>query len=994
MTNTSDILKLKKPINQVGISEVSDVWYHDCTNLTGFTDITDSSWFYPFNSSDTIVSGDIGVGTSWIQANDVGSGSGWHGPVKSIPLSNPFKISELVRFEARIGFDSSVGSQLGGIRVMLHDSNQRVICQFNIFDSWADDKQLKMPAHWAFLNGSYTGTPWSEPDWVTFAPYDETLTILQNSTGFYAVIPEIGDFRLNVGPNDDLDREVSYVSVWFAGNDGYSFCDSVYLHSLSLEWAQVEDLPNTWHHDCSNTTGFISQSSWDTSWYSAGWTVSDGNLLSSGNYLSISNIPIGTGWHGPIFTYEFDTTFNVSDVIEFSADIQIDNTVTAYDGRYYLYLADSNHNPTYVFTTGDHRSDLNQGVYGSQYWFENGTYFGHGSPYPYTYTQFNGRMEVGLNETHGVYGYVDGFGEGVLTPLDDSEQSREIKYLVFMGGRADTQPLMPTWIHDINLTTRVPITTTHHVTWHHDCSNITAFDGVGDDTWLWEHSTPDLLTTLGTLNSSGQYIYSADLGVPPVDRCWFGPLRYHSLATPFQFYGFRTLDVEFEINPNGQAGATGGIFVALHDESGRPIVTVRVRDPFIATTEIYPGAAWHFSNGTMLTPGVGAVVSSPYHNTITMELNETGLYAILPGAGEGLIAEYDDLEDRQVSYISIWIAGSKEASSPPWPHTDIVRVHDIRMTYIIAEISSPDDLEYEFGMTGNNVTWTLSAEVGNPYIIYLDEGVLDSGTCDGQTISISTDSFSVDLHNLTVWCNTTYGIVNDTVWVQVHPSTPPTMDHPPDVTYVVGETGNTIEWYPIEMYPSSFSLYLDGVVEESGSWNGSSFIYNVDGYDVGVVEYLLNVFDLAGNNNSDLVMVHILAEPDVLTIDHPDDIVYNVGNTGNNITWTPSSYYPGMYQLFVNNELVDSGLWFGDQIVVDVDGLSPGIYNYTLRVLNIDEESVSDEVIVTVLGQTADGTLLIMSISIGSIAVIVVVIGVVCRRRSGGTVAHPSSYDW
>jgi hypothetical protein len=439
--------------------------------------------------------------------------------------------------------------------------------------------------------------------------------------------------------------------------------------------------------------------------------------------------------------------------------------------------------------------------------------------------------------------------------------------------------------------------------WHHDCSNMTAFDGVGDDTWLWEHSTPDLLTTLGTLNSSGQYIYSPDLGTPPVDRCWFGPMRYHSLATPFQFSRFRTLDVEFEINPNGQAGATGGIFVALHDESGKPIIRVQVRDPFAATTDVMPSAVWHFANGTQLTPSGGIMVSSPYHQTISIELNATGLYANLPGVGEGLITEYDNLEDRQVSYVSIWVAGSKEASSPSWPHTDIVRVHDIKMTWIPTTniIDHPADIEFESGMTGNDVVWNLSAEIDDPYVIYLEDAVIDSGTFDGGPITVNVDAFAAGTHNLTIRCNTAHGELTDQVWVTVHPSTPPNMDHPPDVTYVEGETGNTIEWNPTEMYPDSFELYVDGVLEDSGEWNGSSFLYNVDGHNVGVVEYVLYVYDLAGNNNSDLVMVHILANQDVL---------------------------------------------------------------------------------------------IIMSISIGSIAVIVVVIGVVCRRRSGGTVAHPSSYDW
>lgn len=1204
-----------QPTSQIELAASSELWYHDCSNLTGFTDITDSSWFYPFNSSDTITSGDIGVGTSWIQANDVGSGSGWHGPVKSIQLDGPFKISELVRFDVRIGFDSSIGSQLGGIRVMLHDSNQRVICQFNIFDSWADDKQLKMPAHWAFLNGTATGTPWSEPDWVTFAPYDETLTFLQNTTGFYAIIPEIGNFKLNVGPNDDLDRVASYVSVWFAGYDGYSFCDSVYLHSISLEWTSRGALPYTWHHDCSNTTGFVSQDSWNTSWYSAGWTLDNGLLSSSGTNLSISSIPSGSGWHGPAFTYEFETTFNVSEVLNFTVDVQIDNTAANYLGRYYLYLADTNQLPTYLFTYHDYLAASTTGAYGVQYFFENGTFFAHGSPSPYSYTCFDGRMETGLDGMN-VYGYVDGFGAENITILDESELFREIKYIVFMGGAFSTDPLMPSWLHDISLTTSVPIQMAvprQLASWHHDCSNMTAFDGIGDDNWLWEHPAFDLVATSETLSSSGQYIYTADLGTPPTQECWFGPLNYHTFDTPFSFSRFRTLDVEFQIDPIG-ASETGGAYVLLHDQTGKPIIRVQVRDPYGYTTDAMPGAAYHYANGTIVNAGVGVLLPSPYHHTLTIKQNKTGLFANLPGVGESMVLDSDNIENRLVSHVSIWIAGSKAASSPPYPQTDVVRVHDIGLTwapmtevwhhdcsnttyfeqymdwpmdwwwetytvsdgimssdgdklafsgltqasgdwygpvfaynfsdpfqlkdleefrvdfvidnsdpsdagiisvylcdsdfgpavqlfcsdswnwrsyghnrahyrfsngsytthgnvdyitwttfdgtirvwaeengdlyadvpgfgqallmesenietdreiyYLVIQagrlahyswmpstiddiyvewlsdssfINHPEDVEFESDMTENVVTWSLSAEVGAPYEIYLDDVVIDAGTYDGQPISVNVDSYSPGTHNLTVWCNTAYGELTDLVWVTIYPATPPVIDSPPDIEYEEGELGSYITWNPSDLFPSSYNVSINDFPDVSGPWYGSAISINVDGHSAGVYEYRLSVFDQAGHVTSDVVNVIVTEVPltEALTIDSPPDVAFEYGTIGHNITWHPSSTLPASYELYVNGELADSGSWDGSSIVVDLDALSPGIFNYTLLVSNTIGQTVHDTVVVAVAGQIIDGNLTIIIIGSGSLIVILVVVGAICRSKRGAALpSHPTGYDW
>ena len=683
MTNTSNRMELTTPVEILELSEASEVWFHDGTNLTGFTDISDSSWFYPFNSSDTIVSGDIGVGTSWIRANDVGSGSGWHGPVKSIPLSDPFKISELVRFDARIGFDSSVGSQLGGIRVMLHDSNQRVISQFNIFDSWADDKQLKMPVHWAFLNGSYTGTPWSEPDWVTFAPYDETLTILQNSTGFYTIIPEIGNFRLNVGPNDDLDRVVSYVSVWFAGNDGYSFCDSVYLHSLSLEWAPqqgVSDFPISWHDDATNTSQFTQYMDWNMDWWFEDYLVTTGDMTSDGDAYSFSNIPAASSpvrWHGPIYAHNLSQPFMLSDFQELSVHFDVDNTLGSYSGIISVYLCDEDFVPAIEVFLSDSWNSQSYGHNRAHYRYNNLTYVTHGDVDYISWTTFNDTISIWSNATGDLLADVPGFGTDLLLLSEDVESSREIKYVVVQASRLAGYTWMPSEVLDINL--------------------------------------------------------------------------------------------EYE-------------------------------------------------------------VSTPTTDNLT--------------------------------------------------------------------IDSPDDILFDYSSTGHNITWSPSSTL-----------------------------------------------------------------------------------------PFSYELYVDGELADSGTWNGSQFVIDLDELGPGIYNYTLCVSNTIGATVYDEVLVTVTS----LTIDSPDDILFDYGSTGHNITWSPSSTLPSSYELYIDGELAESGSWDGSQFVIDLDELTPGIYNYTLCVSNTLMETAYDEVIVVVTGQSPSGNLTVIAISIGFSVVIVIIIGVICRGRNRGLPTSPSS---
>ncbi|MDF1539418.1 MAG: hypothetical protein P1Q69_11010 [Candidatus Thorarchaeota archaeon] len=90
------------------------------------------------------------------------------------------------------------------------------------------------------------------------------------------------------------------------------------------------------------------------------------------------------------------------------------------------------------------------------------------------------------------------------------------------------------------------------------------------------------------------------------------------------------------------------------------------------------------------------------------------------------------------------------------------------------------------------------------------------------------------------------------------------------------------------------------------------------------------------------------------TINHPLDIAYSEGTTGHEIVWTHSDSYPSYYELYINDVLDTSGEWDSSMpsIVVDVDGLSPATYNYTLVVYDQSGNPVQDDVLVFVLSTT------------------------------------------
>ncbi|MFW9837045.1 MAG: DUF2341 domain-containing protein [Candidatus Thorarchaeota archaeon] len=527
--------------------------------------------------------------------------------------------------------------------------------------------------------------------------------------------------------------------------------------------------------------------------------------------------------------------------------------------------------------------------------------------------------------------------------------------------------------------------------WHHDCSNMTAFDGVGNDEWLWEHSAFGIRTASGTLNSSGQFIYASDLGTPPAEKCWFGPLRYHTLSNPFQFDGFRKLDVEFEIDPNGVAGDIGGAFVLIHDETGKPILRLQVRDPYGYTTDAMPGAAYHFANGTIVTSGVGVLVPSPYIQTLSIERNATGLYANLPGVGERFILDPNSLENRQVSHVSIWIAGSKEASSPPYPLTDIVRVHDISLTWTPTTASWHHDCSDTSGFVYNdswNINW-MTWDIQPGSLTSNGTSLTISGIATGSGYHGPVYEYELPQSLLVRNINTFSAIMNADNSLSSYLGYQVVMlgdaNRNPVLSFSFGDGWSD---YTQGAYGISY-VYANGSRVGYGSgypvtWTSYNGEMNVSYSESGLMAYVEGVGQqvLSGLSEADLnreikyvalassrfgsdPMFPLLVDEIYLNheitsesiqpfIDDVEDFGYEAGTSDNAIVWNIANFAPTSYELFRNGGLISSGAWpGGNQLVVDIDNLAPGEYEYLVVIYGDGSVEVSDTVIVAVVDTTS-----------------------------------------
>ena len=86
----------------------------------------------------------------------------------------------------------------------------------------------------------------------------------------------------------------------------------------------------------------------------------------------------------------------------------------------------------------------------------------------------------------------------------------------------------------------------------------------------------------------------------------------------------------------------------------------------------------------------------------------------------------------------------------------------------------------------------------------------------------------------------------------------PTINHPSDIEYTEGATGNAIAWIGNSKLPFEYNIKMNGTTIASGGWSGGTINYNIDGLTNGTYIYSITLFDRAGYSISDAVTVSVL----------------------------------------------------------------------------------------------------------------------------------------
>lgn len=233
------------------------------------------------------------------------------------------------------------------------------------------------------------------------------------------------------------------------------------------------------------------------------------------------------------------------------------------------------------------------------------------------------------------------------------------------------------------------------------------------------------------------------------------------------------------------------------------------------------------------------------------------------------------------------------------------------------EWGNAKDITGELSVSDTN-TWDDDVSLGNVWDDYEGAGVYQ----------IPGDRESVDRYPNGYQADTTAP-----VWVTA----------PEDQTLECGDGfGMTVE----ATDPSGISSY----------WIGDTDLFSVD--SMGTItcnqplelgEYPLEVRAYDPFDNFCSAMVTITVQDTVCPeIAGPEDATYIEGGTGNTLVWSVSDINPSAYGVYLDDVLIDEGSWVDGSIEISIDGLNPDTYLYRLELIDLGDNSASDEVTVIV----------------------------------------------
>ncbi|MFW9965150.1 MAG: hypothetical protein ACFFCX_16380 [Candidatus Sifarchaeia archaeon] len=906
----------RHPESQKVLSEdgLTRSWHDDCSNLSTFVGQGDNSW--PHNSDVSVTFGSVQSSGTYYYSDDVGTGSGHHGPLLYHTLSDNFTLGQFNELRVEFEMDALGADRRGWIRVGLHAPDNATILTLQLADPWTGTAGTYVQGVYKFANGTTTDTGQTPPD---PQPFHKSIALFSKTSGIYTSFPGETNSCLIERSQIEGSRIIKYISIQFNGYDSGVLCETMRIHDIKLNYYRDGVLV----HDCSSMDGFdgYGTDDWTLRFGSYQEEAIFGNLASNGTMIYATDVGSGLNYHGPLRYLTLDTPFSLQGLIEFNARVRMS---TNQIGKIHLVLNDEYGNSIVGLVVRDSWSGPG-GVTTQAAWkFSNGSESVIANdpvvgPYDETVRIFQ--------NTTGIYADLPRFGISKLIGHNDVNTTRLVSYIsIHFMGWSITPPCDEMDIYNIQLK------------WN------TAFNVASPPDYISPSIDypSDISYEEGTTGNSVRW--------NPSDQ---SPDTYEVLRDAVSIVPLTSWDgTSIQLSVDGLSLGRHNYTLIVHDQFGRSTNRTVFVDVVDTTNPSFDVSPEDFTYEPGVTGhGISWNPADTNPQSYTIYLGGTPIRSgAWNSSAETITISVDGHGPGEYNYtLEVTDVSGNTAS-------DVVLV---TVAYSPPTIDSPADIVYDEFTTGHSITWNPADENPQSYTIYLEGVPIRSGAWNSsvETITISVDGHDPGEYNYTLMVADVSGnSTSDVVLVTVEDGTLPVIDSPADVQYDEFTSGHSITWDPTDAHPQSYTIYLEGTPIRSGAWNSSAEVISivVDGLSIGTFSYTLMVTDIGGNTRLDEVIVTVV-DGSLPVLDSPADIQYNEFSTGYSITWDPTDAHPQSYTIYLEGTPIKSGTWnsSSETITVSVDGHGFGTYGYTLMVTDIGGNTRLDEVIVTVV----DGSL-------------------------------------
>jgi hypothetical protein len=509
------------------------------------------------------------------------------------------------------------------------------------------------------------------------------------------------------------------------------------------------------------------------------------------------------------------------------------------------------------------------------------------------------------------------------------------------------------------------------VVWHDDCSNTSSFPDLADG---WYNGA------MGSIASSGSYLYATDYGSASGSH---GPVYYHTF-NDLTINQLHWIEAEIELDSSSALGAAA---IMLYDSEYRRVAMLDVADSWTASDVTVAYAGWYDVDfNAVYTPKEFVdAVSEPYHESLRIEVNTTGIYGLIPRIGDFKMLDAGEVEwDRDISYLCVQFR-----TKDFYTTCQTMRIHDIKMQYQM-------EIDYSWHNDGSNLepfenqqvhlnwynlldwsngTWASSGHYlypqsidsasdwhGPTYVAELDqtftlasltsfsvaiEAINDvSSYCGKHTVYLADDDFDLILgvHVNDAWTGAQQGGVYGMHRFKNYTGTD---NGPPSATSFSG-INDTLS-FRVEPGIGVYSynpFYGETLICD---WNATEFSRNVT-YVI-LMSAQLDSYTLMPFRVHDILLEfkNFTADISALPVITPlSDFSYEYGDDVSTFEWVVTDDNPSYYWIMDGAIPVAFGPWDGLNIPFDLEGLPLGTYNFTLIIQDDDLQFVMDSVIITI----------------------------------------------